>query len=158
MLNIPNITTNPSFHLPKFFSLSTIACYLRPTSYTRLHKMTNHKFINHLGIFLCMFQHMGARTNNRHITHQYINKLRQFINTRFTNKLTYTCFTRIICCSLKNITLCIYSHRTKFVTPKFTTVFTTTFLFKKNGPRRADFNSNPYYYINKRENSTQEYQ
>ena len=48
--------------------------------------------------------------DNGHISFQDIDKLRQFINARLTDKLANTCFTRIIFRSLKSITLRINLH------------------------------------------------
>ena len=157
MFNIPYVTTHPTFHLPKFFCLAAISGHLCPTGNSGIHKMTYHELIYHLCVFFCMLQHMRTRTDNGHISFQDIDKLRQFINARLTDKLANTCFTRIICCSLKNITLRIHLYRTEFIAPELTSVFAAAFLFKEDGARRAKFDSYPYDYINLRKNSTQKY-
>lgn len=137
MLYIPNITLHTSLHLPEFFRLTTIACHLRPTRYSRFYKMTNHKLVYQIGIFLRMFQHVRTGTYNGHIPLQHIDELWQFIHTSLPHYLSDTCFTRIIFRSLKSITLRINLHRTKLVTPEFTTILTTAFLLEKDRTGRT---------------------
>ena len=42
--------------------------------------MADHVFIDYLGIFFRVFQHVGAWPYNGHISHQYIDELRKFVN------------------------------------------------------------------------------
>ena len=75
MLYVPDITLHATLHLPEFFRLTTITSHLRPTSYSRFNKVTNHKLIYQIRIFLRMLQHVWTGTYNRHITLQHIDEL-----------------------------------------------------------------------------------
>ena len=137
MLYIPDITLHTSLHLPELFRLTAKARHLGPASYSRFNEVTNHKLIYQIGIFLRMLQHVWTGTYNGHITLQHIDELRQFVHTSLPHNLSDTCFTRIVFRGLKGITLRINLHRTKLVTPEFTTILTTAFLFEKDRAGRT---------------------
>lgn len=75
VLNIPQVSSYPAFHLGKFFGFSPVAGDLRPSGNSGFDKVAHHVFVNQLGIFLCMFQHMGSGTYNGHLSFEYINEL-----------------------------------------------------------------------------------
>ena len=137
MLYIPDITLHTTLHLPELLRLTAKARHLRPTRYTGFYKMTNHKLVYQIGIFLRMLQHVWTGTYNRHITLQHIDELWQFIYTSLPHNLSDTCFTRIVCRGLESITLRINLHRTELVTPEFTTILTTAFLLEKDRTGRT---------------------
>ena len=58
VLNIPQVSSYPAFHLGKFLGFSPVAGDLRPSGNSGFDKVAHHVFVNQLGIFLCMFQHM----------------------------------------------------------------------------------------------------
>ena len=76
MFDIPNVIFYPTFHLPQLPSLPSIPVYLCPTGNARFNKMTKHVFVYNLRIILRMFHHVRTRTNDRHIPHKNIDKLR----------------------------------------------------------------------------------
>ena len=52
-----------------------------------VYKRQHHVFVNQLGIFLCMFQHMGSGTYNRHFSFENINELRQFVQIALSQEV-----------------------------------------------------------------------
>ena len=87
VLNIPQVSSYPAFHLGKFFGFSPIAGDLRPSGDSGFDKVAHHVFVNQLGIFLCMFQHMGSGTYNRHFSFENINELRQFVQIALSQEV-----------------------------------------------------------------------
>ena len=101
VLNIPQVSSYPAFHLGKFFGFSPIAGDLRPSGDSGFDKVAHHVFVNQLGIFLCMFQHMGSGTYNGHLSFEYINELRQFVQIAFTQEVAELGLAGIILGSLQ---------------------------------------------------------
>ena len=91
----------PAFHLGKFFGVSPVAGDLRPSGNSGFDKVAHHVFVNQLGIFLCMFQHMGSGTYNGHLSFEYINELRQFVQIAFTQEVAELGLAGIILGSLQ---------------------------------------------------------
>jgi hypothetical protein len=58
VLDIPDILSHTSFHLPQFMCLPTASRHLRPTGDPRFHEMTHHIFGNKLGVNFRMPEHV----------------------------------------------------------------------------------------------------
>ena len=87
MFNIPNVAFYPFLHLPQFLRFTTESCHLRPASDTRLHKVAHHILGNLLFVEFRMVQHVGSRTDHRHIPLQHVPELRQFVDVVFPHSI-----------------------------------------------------------------------
>ena len=135
VLNIPQVSSYPAFHLGKFFGFSPVAGDLRPSGNSGFDKVAHHVFVNQLGIFLCMFQHMGSGTYNGHLSFEYINELRQFVQIAFTQEVAELGLAGIILGSLQLIGQCVHFHGTELIAFKDFPVFPVSLLFEEYGTR-----------------------
>ena len=158
ILHIPDILPDTGLHLGQFLRFTTTTRYLSPTRDTRFDKVTDHVFIYQFGILLRMLQHVRTGTHYRHIPSQYVDKLRQLIDTAFTKKITEFRLARVVLRSLQRIALGVHLHTAEFIAVKLLSAQTVTFLLKENRTRRGGFGDNPYDEIDKRKQRTQEQQ
>lgn len=90
-----------------------------------------------------MLQHVWAGAYYRHVTQQYVDELRKFVDAAFTQKVAEAGFTRIVQSGLQGVALRVYFHGAELVAPEFPSVFSATLLFEEDGARRGDFDGQP---------------
>ena len=96
MLHIPYIGFHTSFHVFQLTGFATETGHLRPSRDTGFDEMADHVFIDYFGIFFRVFQHVRAWSHNGHISQQYIDELRKFVNIGPAHEIAEFGFSRII--------------------------------------------------------------
>ena len=79
VINVIQVVVDALAHLLDILSRPPKTVDLRPTRNTGSDSMPLHVGVNLLPIVLIVFNGVRARSNNRHITKQHIEKLRHFV-------------------------------------------------------------------------------
>lgn len=90
-----------------------------------------------------MFQHVGAGAYYRHVAHQHVDELREFVDAAFTQEVAEARFAGIVQGGLQGVALRVHLHGAELVAPEFPSVFSTALLLEEDGTRRGDFDGQP---------------
>ena len=142
MFYIPNIGIDALLHFPEFISVSTIAADLSPPGNSGFYHVAKHIFINQLAILLGVNQHVGPRTDDGHITHPDIDKLRKFVKRSASQKVTHLGFARVSVCGLHLVAVGIDSHSPELQTHEVAATITRALLFEEHRAGLRKFNGN----------------
>src|SRR5690242_5851806 len=82
VLDVPKVTIDPLFHQLELGGLSAEAVDLRPTGQARLHMLTKGVVGDEFGVPVVMGNGMRPRTDQRHVSSQHIDELRQLVDAR----------------------------------------------------------------------------
>lgn len=115
VFDVPDVSLDTFFHLPKLFGLATVACHLGPSRYAWLGEMSYHVFVNDVAINLSMVQHVRAWTYDAHVTFQHIVELWKFINVGFSHEIAKGKLARVVSRRLGSIGILVHMHGPKFV-------------------------------------------
>lgn len=85
----------------------------------------------------------GAGAYYRHVAHQYVDELREFIDAAFTQEVAEARFAGIVQGGLQGVALRVHLHGAELVAPEFPSVFSTALLLEEDGTRRGDFDGQP---------------
>ena len=135
VLDIPDVSSYPFFHLPYLFCLSPETCYLCISCYARLAEMTYHVFVDYLTVLLSMLDHVRTGTDDTHVTSQDIEKLWQFVYVCLSHEIAEREFSRVVLCCLFGVAVVIDVHGTEFQTVECRSVDTCPLLFEEQRPR-----------------------
>src|SRR5690606_14194134 len=126
-----NIVFNSVDDISIGFYFVSVPVNLCKAWYSGFYEVTNHKFVYFLYETFCFCYHMRSWSYYRHISFEYIPKLRKLINTCFTHQSSYFGYSRVIFGYLMRMGYIIQSHRPEFITVKFLVIKSVSLLFKK---------------------------
>jgi hypothetical protein len=86
---------------------------------------------------------VGAGAYYRHVAHQYVDELREFVDAAFTQEVAEARFAGIVQGGLQGVALRVHLHGAELVAPEFPSVFSTALLLEEDGTRRGDFDGQP---------------
>src|SRR5512147_2387277 len=119
-------------HLLKRIGLSAPTVNLGPSRDAGLHLMPQHVVLDQFLIELVMRHSMRPRPDDGHVAHQYIEKLRQLIQTRPAQERANGGNSRIALLRLENFIIVLaYSHGAEFIDPDDLTIHAITALLEQ---------------------------
>ncbi len=96
IVDIPKIVRNPLGHLFKATRFAPQSINLRPTGYSGLDVIAKYIFCDQPVIFIVMRKRMRSRSNQRHITFEDVEELRQLVNTCATQQSPNPCHAIVV--------------------------------------------------------------
>ena len=139
MLDVPDVFFDAAFHLPQFFGLTTETGDLRPTGDARTHEVAHHVFVDECAVFFGVFEHVRARSDERHVAEEDVDELRQFVDVGAAHEVADARFARVVLCGLFAVAVGIDVHGAEFVAVEFLAVESTAFLAEEDRPRAGEF-------------------
>ena len=106
--------------------------------------MTHHILIYYGRIFLCMQEHMRARTYDTHITFQHIEELRELVDVGLAHKIAERKLARIILCGLNLIGISVDVHRSEFVAHEWLAIKSSASLHEEDTSRALLLDDNSH--------------
>lgn len=110
VLNIPDVSLDPLFHLPKLMGFAPEAGYLCSSRDARTAEMTHHVFLDEFAVYLRMMEHVGAWLNDAHVAFEHIDKLWQLVNIGLAHEIAKRKLARVVLGGLNIVGILIDVH------------------------------------------------
>ena len=110
MLNVENIKSHPVFNVRQFCNLAPVTFYLAQSRNARLHKVSLHISVHHLGILVSVLHHVRPRTHDAHVAQQHIYELWHLVNVGLAHKESPLCNASVSVGRLSLVALIVDTH------------------------------------------------
>jgi len=144
VLNIPDVSLDSLFHLPKLMGFAPETGYLSPSRDARTAEMACHVFVDEFAVYLRMMEHVGAWADDAHVTFEHIDKLWQLVNIGLAHEIAKRELARVVLGGLNIVGVLIDMHRAELDTLKGGAIDACSFLFEKDGTGTLNLDDNPY--------------
>lgn len=144
VFNIPNVSLNPLFHLPKLMGLAPKTGYLSPSGDARTAEMTRHVFVDEFAVHLRMMEHMGAWANDAHVAFEHIDKLWQLVNIGLAHEFAKRKLAWVVLGGLNIVCIPVDVHGSELNALKGGAVKASSFLLEKDRTRALKFDNDSY--------------
>jgi len=111
VLDVPDVSLDALFHLPKFLGLSTIASHLCPSRDAWFGEMAHHVLVDDGAIYLSVMQHVGSWTYDAHVSLQHVDELWELIDVGLSHEVAKGELARVVLGGLHQVCILIDVHR-----------------------------------------------
>ena len=137
MLDIPDIAFYSAFHLREFLCLAAESRHLAPSCDARLDEVADHVFIDELGVFRCVLEHVRTRAHNAHVALKHIPELRQFVDVRLAHYISPFGLARVVLRCLQFVGIGVDLHAAELVAVEFLAVQSVALLAEEHRSRHG---------------------
>lgn len=96
MLNIPDVTAHPLFHLPQLLGLPAESRHLCQSCDSWTTEMSDHVFTDERRIHICVIEHVRTWSDYAHVAFEHIEELRQLVNIGLSHEVAECKFAWVI--------------------------------------------------------------
>lgn len=134
VLDVPDVSLDSLFHLPKFLGFTTIAGHLCPSRDARFGEMAHHVLVNDGTIYLSVMQHVRSWTYDAHVSLQHVDELRKLIDVGLSHEVAKGELARIVLGGLHQVGILVDVHGAELQTLESLAVQSRSCLTEKIGP------------------------
>ena len=135
VLDVPDVSLDSLFHLPKFLGFTTIAGHLCPSRDARFGEMAHHVLVNDGTIYLSVMQHVRSWTYDAHVSLQHVDELWELIDVGLSHEVAKGELARVVLGGLHQVGILVDVHGAELQTLESLAVQSRSCLTEKDRSR-----------------------
>lgn len=158
MLDVPDVAAYAALHLLESLGLAAVAGDLAPAGDAGLDVVPDHVFVDQVGVFLGMLDHVGPRAHHAHLSEQHVDELRELVDAGVAQYLTPAGDACVVARGLEAVGLGIDLHAAELQAGELLAVESRALLAEEHGPRHGDLGDRGHHQEYRDEESAEEEQ
>ena len=139
MLDVPDVAADAALHLVEGLGLAAVAGDLAPAGDAGLDVVADHVFVDQVGVFLGVLEHVGAGAHDAHLPEQHVDELRELVDAGLAQYLAPLGHAGVVPRGLQAVGLGVDPHAAELQAGELPAVDAGALLAEKDGPGHGEF-------------------
>ena len=139
MLDVPDVAADAALHLVEGLGLAAVAGDLAPAGDAWLDVVADHVFVDQVGVFLRVLEHVGAGSHDAHLPEQHVDELRELVDAGLAQYLAPLGHAGVVPRGLQAVGLGVDLHAAELQAGELPAVDAGALLAEKDGPGHGEF-------------------
>lgn len=139
MLDVPYVAADAALHLVEGLGLAAVAGDLAPAGDAGLDVVADHVFVDQVGVFLGVLEHVGAGSHDAHLPEQHVDELRELVDAGLAQYLAPPGHAGVVPRGLQAVGLGVDLHAAELQAGELPAVDACALLAEEHGSGHGQF-------------------